>query len=126
MKNSPTVDNEGQSALGEIHSEEKKDLINTQKALLNILDDYNADKANMENIQRAKLNILEDYADEKQKVERANAALLSANKELEQFAYIASHDLQEPLRTISNFSMLLAQRERAQPDKESAEYINFI
>jgi light-regulated signal transduction histidine kinase (bacteriophytochrome) len=131
MTNSSEINSKSERALEEIsptaiETEEKVDLINTQKALLNILEDYNADKANMENIQRAKLNILEDYADEKQKVEKANAALLSANKELEQFAYIASHDLQEPLRTISNFSTLLAQREKEHPDKESAEYINFI
>lgn len=126
MKNSFVQNNEAESALGEVHSEDKTDLINTERALLNILDDYSADKANMENIQRATLNILEDYADEKIKVETANTALFSANKELEQFAYIASHDLQEPLRTISNFSMLLTQKIESQSDTEASKYINYI
>lgn len=125
-KNSSAQNNEADSTLGENHSEEKTGLINTEKALLNILDDYHSDRAKMINIQHAMLNILEDYDAEKKKVESANSALLFANKELEQFAYIASHDLQEPLRTISNFSMLLAQRESEHPDKESAEYINLI
>jgi len=126
MNNSSIPNSGAESALGEINSEEKTDLINTQKALLNILDDYNADRANMQNIMLAKLNVLEDYADEKQKVENTNIALLSANKELEQFAYIASHDLQEPLRTVSNFSNLLAQKLKEHPDTEASKYINYI
>jgi|GEM_PF-1634172 len=48
------------------------------------------------------------------------------NKEIEQFAYVASHDLQEPLRTISNFSTLLTQKQKAHPDNEEREYINYI
>lgn len=48
------------------------------------------------------------------------------NKEIEQFAYIASHDLQEPLRTVSNFSQLLAQKIEAYSDKEASEYMGYI
>jgi signal transduction histidine kinase/CHASE3 domain sensor protein len=48
------------------------------------------------------------------------------NKEIEQFAYISSHDLQEPLRTIANFSKLLAQRLELHPDPESTEYMGYI
>ena len=48
------------------------------------------------------------------------------NKEIEQFAYVASHDLQEPLRTISNFANLLAQRVGVHPDAESNEYMGYI
>ncbi len=52
--------------------------------------------------------------------------LESKNKEIEQFAYIASHDLQEPLRSISNFSKLLAQKIDSYADKEASEYMNYI
>ena len=48
------------------------------------------------------------------------------NKEIEQFAYVSSHDLQEPLRSISNFSTLLTQRLEAHPDKQAREYVAYI
>lgn len=108
------------------YNAEKKYADDTQRALLNILDDYAAEKINMENTQRAVLNILEDYADEKKKVEIANNDLASANKELEQFAYVASHDLQEPLRTISNFALLLEEKYLGKADEEMEQYLKFI
>jgi len=48
------------------------------------------------------------------------------NKEIEQFAYVASHDLQEPLRTVSNFSGLLGRKIERYDDKEASEYIGVI
>ena len=52
--------------------------------------------------------------------------LIRSNQELEKFAYIASHDLQEPLRSISNFSTLLTQKLEAQPDNKAHEYLTYI
>src|SRR5258708_24633117 len=49
-----------------------------------------------------------------------------ALKRSNEFAYIASHDLQEPLRTISNFSKLLENEYKGQIGEEADEYIHFI
>ncbi len=118
-----------QSALLNIlddYSVEKVNMENTQRAVLNILEDYGTEKNNLENTQRAVLNILDDYSEEKGKVETINNDLSSANKELEQFAYVASHDLQEPLRTISIFVGLLEEKYSGKIDEDTKQYLKFI
>ena len=51
--------------------------------------------------------------------------LENRNKELEQFAYVASHDLQEPLRKVSSFVQLFAKRYAGQVDETGQSYLNF-
>ncbi|HTY61146.1 MAG TPA: ATP-binding protein [Acidobacteriota bacterium] len=56
---------------------------------------------------------------------RISRELERSNRDLESFAYIASHDLQEPLRTITGFLQLLEQKMGGQLDEKSRQYIDY-
>ena len=60
------------------------------------------------------------------KVRQRTSEMESKNKELEQFAYVASHDLQEPLRTISGFVELLQKEYREKLDGNGEKYLAYL
>jgi PAS domain S-box-containing protein len=60
------------------------------------------------------------------KVQQRTAELEIKNKELEQFAYVASHDLQEPLRTTSSFVELLRKQYHGKIDDNANRYIDYV
>jgi PAS domain S-box-containing protein len=74
------------------------------------------------------VGVVQDITDRKlAEAEMAQRAqeLARSNAELERFAYVASHDLQEPLRMVTSFTQLLAQRYKDKLDKDAHEFIGF-
>jgi signal transduction histidine kinase len=68
----------------------------------------------------------EELIEAETRVRQHSDALARSNEELQRFAYVASHDLQEPLRSIVSFSQLLDRRYRGRLDQDADDYLQFI
>jgi len=123
----------------------------TQRAVLNTLEDFADEKHHLEKMERAVLNILEDLGTERDKLQEAqihvrertaaldqmNEQLMAANeelkgsslrlersnRELQDFASVASHDLQEPLRKVQAFGDRLKTGSGAALDAQGRDYL---
>jgi PAS domain S-box-containing protein len=81
-------------------------------------DNYTGSIAGVQDITERKLA--------EERLKQAMGELDRSNKELEQFAYVTSHDLREPLRMMTSFSQSLEKRYKGKLDQTADEYINFI
>ncbi len=71
--------------------------------------------------------LFEESARAREQLQHSNEELLAANRELEQFAYVASHDLQEPLRMVNSYTQLLLRRfGRLIDDPDVTEFASYI
>jgi len=59
-------------------------------------------------------------------LQKTNTQLVQSNEELSRFAYVASHDLREPLRNITNFTQLLQKRLPVPQEEEVVQYMDII
>jgi signal transduction histidine kinase len=77
---------------------------------------------------RAEVNrqLLASLRSSESELRRTATQLASSNRELEQFAYVASHDLKAPLRSIGSFAQLLERRHGEALGKDAAEFLRFI
>lgn len=79
-----------------------------------------------EELHRAEQEVRRLNASLEARVLERTEELMRSNEELQQFAYVASHDLREPLRTVSIYTQLLAKRYQGKLDGDADQFINFI
>ncbi len=77
-------------------------------------------------ILKSKVAVYIDLYLQREQILRLNAVLSQSNEELERFAYICSHDMQEPVRMMNAFAGLLAEHAAEKLDDGSRRYLNFI
>ena len=97
-------------------------MFSIQRLSLELLEKESREREAKENLKTE----LEEHRRTEEKLAKTLAELERSNNELEQFAYIASHDLQEPLRKIGGFAELLEKRYKGHLGEDADRYIHYV
>ena len=92
---------------------------------MGISRDVTAHRAAQEELQKYKVHLEKLVEARTSELVRAKEQLEQSNNDLEKFAYVASHDLQEPLRMVASYTQLIARRYKGNLDAEADEFIGY-
>lgn len=73
-----------------------------------------------------RVNLIEQLQGQNDKLNQSNSKLVQSNQQLERFAYVCSHDLQEPVRMVQSFGPLLEETLGERLDEKSANYLSYM
>jgi signal transduction histidine kinase len=94
---------------------QNQELRRTQRAMLNVVED----------LREARESLASKVEERTRELAETNLELQGRNRDLEEFAYIASHDLQEPLRTVAGYLQMIERRYAAKLGAEGDEFIRY-
>lgn len=96
------------------------------QGFVKVTRDYTEQNKANEEIRTLNARLEERVAERTQELLKSNAALRQSNEDLNQFAFAASHDLQEPLRMVVLFSQMLQSTYAQRLDPEADQYISYV
>lgn len=107
---------------------QRRTILGWSAVLLLLFVSFMAYSLNQRNKQRKRFNtqLRKEVAERTSELEHSNVQLEKSNKELEQFAYITSHDLKEPLRNIISFTDLIERKIKTDIDEETEDYMHTV
>jgi len=103
--------------------------LNTRDEVGELSQAFDRMTANLRQVTVSRDELMREIEERQRAEERLQQTLLDlerSNQELEEFAYVASHDLQEPLRKMANFSEMLANRYQGQLDDRANTYLGYV